>query len=78
HKANCPYIQCQCAKCLVVVERQRLMADQIKLRRRQKKMRAMRSASDPSTIPASNARSLPARSEKVYDTHSANRFANSA
>ncbi|KAH7716005.1 hypothetical protein AAVH_16561 [Aphelenchoides avenae] len=51
------------------------MADQIKLRRRQKKMRAMRSTSDPSTIPTSNAQSLPARSEKDCDTHSANRFA---
>ncbi|CEF64124.1 Doublesex-and mab-3-related transcription factor 3 [Strongyloides ratti] len=37
HKKLCPYRNCDCVKCQVVVERQRLMADQIKLRRRQRK-----------------------------------------
>ncbi|ULT92867.1 hypothetical protein L5515_009954 [Caenorhabditis briggsae] len=37
HKRACPYRDCYCPKCQVVVERQKLMADQIKLRRRQKR-----------------------------------------
>ncbi|CAD6199822.1 unnamed protein product [Caenorhabditis auriculariae] len=37
HKRVCPYRDCPCAKCLVVTERQKLMADQIKIRRRQRK-----------------------------------------
>uniref|UniRef100_A0A0K0EFZ2 DM domain-containing protein n=1 Tax=Strongyloides stercoralis TaxID=6248 RepID=A0A0K0EFZ2_STRER len=37
HKKLCPYRNCDCVKCQVVVERQRLMADQIKLRRKQRK-----------------------------------------
>uniref|UniRef100_A0AC35TN70 DM domain-containing protein n=1 Tax=Rhabditophanes sp. KR3021 TaxID=114890 RepID=A0AC35TN70_9BILA len=37
HKKLCPYRECGCIKCQVVFERQRLMADQIKLRRKQKK-----------------------------------------
>ncbi|CAD5231823.1 unnamed protein product [Bursaphelenchus xylophilus] len=39
HKQVCPFKDCTCPKCLVVIERQRLMADQIKLRRLQKKQR---------------------------------------
>ncbi|KAK0411460.1 hypothetical protein QR680_005667 [Steinernema hermaphroditum] len=39
HKRACPFRECPCAKCQVVVERQKLMADQIKLRRRQKKQK---------------------------------------
>ncbi|KAI6236786.1 DM DNA binding domain protein [Aphelenchoides besseyi] len=39
HKAVCPFRECGCQKCVIVVERQRLMADQIKLRRRQRKQR---------------------------------------
>uniref|UniRef100_A0A0N4VK48 DM domain-containing protein n=1 Tax=Enterobius vermicularis TaxID=51028 RepID=A0A0N4VK48_ENTVE len=37
HKRVCPYKECSCAKCQVVSERQKLMADQIKIRRRQRK-----------------------------------------
>ncbi|CAI2355440.1 unnamed protein product [Caenorhabditis sp. 36 PRJEB53466] len=37
HKRNCPFRECTCAKCAVVTERQKLMADQIKIRRRQRK-----------------------------------------
>ncbi|CAJ0591612.1 unnamed protein product [Cylicocyclus nassatus] len=37
HKRTCPFKECFCPKCQVVVERQKLMADQIKLRRRQKR-----------------------------------------
>uniref|UniRef100_A0A8R1HST6 DM domain-containing protein n=1 Tax=Caenorhabditis japonica TaxID=281687 RepID=A0A8R1HST6_CAEJA len=37
HKRNCPFRECACAKCAVVTERQKLMADQIKIRRRQRK-----------------------------------------
>ncbi|VDK55336.1 unnamed protein product [Anisakis simplex] len=37
HKRICPYRDCNCAKCQVVSERQKLMADQIKIRRRQRK-----------------------------------------
>ncbi|VDK27086.1 unnamed protein product [Gongylonema pulchrum] len=37
HKRVCPYRDCDCAKCQVVSERQKLMADQIKIRRRQRK-----------------------------------------
>uniref|UniRef100_A0A914EJC2 DM domain-containing protein n=1 Tax=Acrobeloides nanus TaxID=290746 RepID=A0A914EJC2_9BILA len=39
HKRTCPFLDCHCIKCQVVLERQRLMADQIKLRRRQKKQK---------------------------------------
>ena len=38
-KALCPFRQCECDKCGLVEERRRLMAAQIKLRRRQKKAR---------------------------------------
>ncbi|CAI4223445.1 unnamed protein product [Auanema sp. JU1783] len=41
HKRSCPYRDCFCPKCQVVVERQKLMADQIKLRRRQKREKNM-------------------------------------
>ncbi|KAK5971242.1 DM DNA binding domain protein [Trichostrongylus colubriformis] len=37
HKRLCPFKDCPCAKCQVVSERQKLMADQIKIRRRQRK-----------------------------------------
>ncbi|KAK0409853.1 hypothetical protein QR680_004798 [Steinernema hermaphroditum] len=37
HKRSCPYRDCNCPKCQVVSERQKLMADQIKIRRRQRK-----------------------------------------
>uniref|UniRef100_A0A0N5AJN1 DM domain-containing protein n=1 Tax=Syphacia muris TaxID=451379 RepID=A0A0N5AJN1_9BILA len=37
HKRVCPYKDCKCPKCQVVSERQKLMADQIKIRRRQRK-----------------------------------------
>ncbi|GMR58895.1 hypothetical protein PMAYCL1PPCAC_29090, partial [Pristionchus mayeri] len=37
HKRVCPYRDCNCPKCQVVSERQKLMADQIKIRRRQRK-----------------------------------------
>ncbi|KAE9419492.1 hypothetical protein Angca_004329, partial [Angiostrongylus cantonensis] len=37
HKRICPFKECKCAKCQVVSERQKLMADQIKIRRRQRK-----------------------------------------
>uniref|UniRef100_A0A914IFX1 DM domain-containing protein n=1 Tax=Globodera rostochiensis TaxID=31243 RepID=A0A914IFX1_GLORO len=38
-KALCPFLECACAKCALVEQRRRLMADQIKLRRQQKKAR---------------------------------------
>ncbi|KAI1706573.1 DM DNA binding domain-containing protein [Ditylenchus destructor] len=37
HKRYCAYKECSCAKCQVISERQKLMADQIKIRRRQSK-----------------------------------------
>ncbi|KAE9556707.1 hypothetical protein FO519_000113 [Halicephalobus sp. NKZ332] len=37
HKRVCPFKDCNCPKCQVVTERQKLMADQIKIRRRQRK-----------------------------------------
>uniref|UniRef100_A0A1I7XLK5 DM domain-containing protein n=1 Tax=Heterorhabditis bacteriophora TaxID=37862 RepID=A0A1I7XLK5_HETBA len=37
HKRLCPFRDCPCPKCQVVSERQKLMADQIKIRRRQRK-----------------------------------------
>ncbi|WKY09762.1 hypothetical protein Q1695_002256 [Nippostrongylus brasiliensis] len=41
HKRACPFKECFCPKCQVVVERQKLMADQIKLRRRQKREKSI-------------------------------------
>uniref|UniRef100_A0A0N5A2W3 DM domain-containing protein n=1 Tax=Parastrongyloides trichosuri TaxID=131310 RepID=A0A0N5A2W3_PARTI len=37
HKRICRFKDCNCPKCQVVTERQKLMADQIKIRRRQRK-----------------------------------------
>uniref|UniRef100_A0A0K0ECV0 DM domain-containing protein n=1 Tax=Strongyloides stercoralis TaxID=6248 RepID=A0A0K0ECV0_STRER len=37
HKRVCRFKDCNCPKCQVVTERQKLMADQIKIRRRQRK-----------------------------------------
>ncbi|KAI6212940.1 hypothetical protein M3Y94_00089300 [Aphelenchoides besseyi] len=37
HKRVCPFKDCNCQKCQVVTERQKLMAEQIKTRRRQRK-----------------------------------------
>lgn len=41
HKRICPFKDCSCAKCQVVTERQKLMADQIKVRRHQRKQTIM-------------------------------------
>ncbi|KAI6230027.1 Doublesex-and mab-3-related transcription factor 3 [Aphelenchoides fujianensis] len=41
HKRVCPFKDCNCTKCQVVTERQKLMADQIKARRRQRKDTAL-------------------------------------
>ncbi|CAJ0582762.1 unnamed protein product, partial [Mesorhabditis spiculigera] len=51
HKRSCPFRECTCAKCQVVVERQRLMADQIKLRRRQKKEKLLLQEKPPQLCP---------------------------
>uniref|UniRef100_A0A914EI61 DM domain-containing protein n=1 Tax=Acrobeloides nanus TaxID=290746 RepID=A0A914EI61_9BILA len=37
HKQKCSYRYCECSKCKVISERQKLMADQIKMRRHQMK-----------------------------------------
>ncbi|CAI4222655.1 unnamed protein product [Auanema sp. JU1783] len=37
HKRVCPYKDCPCFKCHLVTDRQKLMAEQIKIRRRQRK-----------------------------------------
>ncbi|KAH7730134.1 DM DNA binding domain-containing protein [Aphelenchoides avenae] len=42
HKRVCPYRDCECPKCQVVSERQKLMANQIKMRRRQRKETMMK------------------------------------
>jgi len=40
HKNNCPWRLCRCKKCLAVLNRQRVMAKQIKTRRRAAKLKA--------------------------------------
>ncbi|VDO50080.1 unnamed protein product [Brugia timori] len=50
HKRCCPFRNCPCAKCQVVQERQKLMADQIKLRRRQKKQKNLDALSDSDNL----------------------------
>ncbi|KAI1720707.1 DM DNA binding domain-containing protein [Ditylenchus destructor] len=49
HKQHCPFKLCKCDKCMVVKQRQRLMADQIKARRRQRKMASVAPANGPAT-----------------------------
>ncbi|EGT49201.1 CBN-DMD-3 protein [Caenorhabditis brenneri] len=63
HKRACPFRDCFCAKCQVVVERQKLMADQIKLRRRQKReknnLHSEREAPAPHSMTPSPTGSVP-------------------
>ncbi|KAI6186833.1 DM DNA binding domain protein [Aphelenchoides besseyi] len=79
HKAVCPFRECGCQKCVIVVERQRLMADQIKLRRRQRKQRNLHKQgilTDQSTSSQTTAtdlefsqRSLPSLQQPSNDLH---------
>uniref|UniRef100_A0A1I7XLS6 DM domain-containing protein n=1 Tax=Heterorhabditis bacteriophora TaxID=37862 RepID=A0A1I7XLS6_HETBA len=63
HKRSCPFKECFCPKCQVVVERQKLMADQIKLRRRQKREKNMRV--ERAQTPTNNSDSIPFRFEYI-------------
>eukprot|EP00081_Caenorhabditis_elegans_P023797 NP_506288.2 DM (Doublesex/MAB-3) Domain family [Caenorhabditis elegans] len=68
HKRSCPFRECPCAKCAVVSERQKLMADQIKIRRRQRKDTLLTFAKNSitSTMFPSNQISLNALNSLLY------------
>jgi hypothetical protein len=66
HKRVCPFKDCNCPKCQVVSERQKLMADQIKIRRRQRKDTIMNFTRDKITATLNAAAAVAAAGPLPY------------